>query len=142
MILGVLLSCGDVPCTKIGCTDVLAVEIRSWDFSFGDALYQIQIVGDEQSLHDCTIQISRDAPGCEEGGDCVLESTCHASYTADTWTFVSERAPKIVSINVLKDEVNYLSMETEPVYEAISPNGSDCEPTCQVGETLSYHLIH
>lgn len=142
MILWFLFSCGDVPCTKVGCTNVLTVEIRSWDFSFGDGIYQIQILGDGQSVHDCTIQISGNALGCEEGGDCVLESTCNASYTADTWTFISESTPEIISIDVFKDELNYLSMESEPVYEQVSPNGTDCEPTCLVSETISHHLIH
>ena len=137
-----LFSCGDTPCTKIGCTDVLTIEILPWDFYFGNGFYQIQIVGDDQSFHDCTIQISTNTPECEEGGDCVVESTCNASYTSDTWTFMIEEAPELVSINVFKDDVNYLSMETTAIYEEISPNGPDCGPTCLVGETLSYHLIH
>ena len=135
-------SCDDVPCTKIGCTDVLTIEILPWDFYFGSGLYKIQIVGDEQSFYDCTIQISRNTSECEEGGDCVVESTCNASYTSDTWTFMIEDAPEFVSIDVFKDDVNYLSMETTAVYEQIAPNGPDCEPICLVGETLSYHLIH
>lgn len=137
-----LLSCGEIPCTKIGCTDLTTVEILPWSSVFGNAQYQIQIVGDDQSLHDCTIVISGQAPGCDDGGDCVLESTCNASYTAGSWTFISESAPEVISIDVFKDDVNYLSIQTEPVYESISPNGLDCEPTCLIAETISQHLIH
>lgn len=121
---------------------MLSVEIRSWDFSFGDGIYHIQIVGEEQSFHDCTIHISGNASGCDEGGDCVLESTCNASYTSDSWVFVIESAPNDISIDVFKDEANYLSVDTVPVYEQIYPNGTDCEPTCLVGEPLSHHLIY
>ena len=77
-----LLSCGETPCTKIGCTDLTTVEILPWSSVFGSARCQIQIVGDDLSLHDCTIVISGQAPGCDDGVDCVLESTCNASYTA------------------------------------------------------------
>ena len=56
--------------------------------------------------------------------------------------FISERAPEVISIDVFKDDVNYLSIQTEPVYESISPNGVDCEPTCLIAETISQHLIH
>ncbi len=142
MIFGLLISCWDAPCTKIGCLDVLTVEIRSWDFSFGDGVYTIQIVGDDDSLHDCTIHISGNTPGCEEGADCVSESTCNASYTADSWTFIGDSAPDIVSVNVFKDEVNDLSVETEAVHQKIAPNGPDCEPTCLVSEIISHHLMH
>jgi hypothetical protein len=125
----------DGECSEIGCDDELLVSLVALAGVFDGGEYTVaaKIDGFTES---CRFSLTGEANDC--GGDppCVLENDCDAEFGfAVTPHFVLLRVRpvgEIVQLGIARDTSTLVDVTLVPEYDEYWPNGSDCEPVCQV----------
>jgi hypothetical protein len=114
---------GDRSCTLIGCSDGLTVELQPNIPS----TYDVQLVLDgAEGAFTCTQR--------EEGGWQVTNQSGETPVQGCTGRGIEivDATPASVQIAVAAQDLDWTgSINAEPEYEALQPNGPECDPTCQ-----------
>ena len=117
-----------IGCTEIGCDDMVTVRIeRSDEATFPDGLYTFTFTFEDALSVESQCVLDGSDLNC--GGD-LSDLMIEVNASAERFTAMYFGAPGHVTVRV-KYEAQILGERTfHPSYDLVSPNGSDCPPTC------------
>lgn len=143
-------------CTEVGCLDQLTLTLRAtngWPAGF----YAFELTFDDKK-HTCAINLPVSLPtDTQTFGALPCEPPLEASFTPqvicseerqgggvttrctpvqDRWTLHANKSgtPELLRVRVTRDASQVLDVSERPKYEAVRPNGPDCDPVCELSQ--------
>ncbi len=111
-------------CTEAGCVDGLTVELQPEIPS----TYDVELVLDGASgTFTCTKHEDGGWQVTDESGEVPIWGCVGSQFE------IADETPKSVQITVSAQDIDWTgSVDADPDYEVIQPNGPNCTPTCSI----------
>lgn len=128
----------DGECGTTTCQDGLRISFVAQGASFDPGQYEVRLTVDGE-VRACGFRVAAEPDECGGEGPCLVEEDCDASFNfvvmPHTIGITVGPVPRTVDVSVERDRDLVLSTSISPDYEVYAPNGSDCEPICQIAQT-------
>lgn len=119
-------------CGQLGCMNALLVEVQPHDLPPGT--YVIRAEGDGSNA-ECTMALPHEGDmddACSGQLPVVMEPSRKGVTAVGFESLLLSSAPSRVRVSISRDNQPLATVDTAPRYEAVAPNGPECEPECRI----------